>query len=110
MELRHRFATILAPILMLGVGVLMIYLAGLGVEAISPGFMSKPGIGGFQALVGLIILLILLFIGMYLGFFVWLLCMKPFFKREELIPYISPYIPVITTMFLWLFNIVFPER
>ena len=97
---------------MLGGASAFIYVLGLGIEVIFPGSMSKPGgVGPLEFFVGLVVILVILSIGLYGGLFVWLICMKPFFKREELIRFVSqPYIPVATNICLWLFNIIFPVQ
>lgn len=111
MDLRDRIAIISIPVIMLGVMSLFVFLVGTTVEYFIPGSLSSTKTGSTETVLVVIGIFVALSVGLYLGIAIWLLCMKPFFNREELLPYVSrPHIPIVTPSILVLFNLLYSNR
>ena len=95
-------------ILVLGGGVLGIVSLGYIIDFFVPGFMEgRSNIIYFVPF--LLALFLALTIGMFIGAVAWMLCMKPFLQRLEILSFVSkPYFPVITPALIRTFNLLYP--
>jgi hypothetical protein len=103
-----RIALISAVVLILGGGGLGIFSLGYIIDFFVPGFMEGRS-NAIYFVPFLIVLFLALGIGMFIGAVVWMLCMKPFLKRREILPFLTgPYFPVITPALTRTFDFLYP--
>lgn len=108
---RSKIILISSAVIILGVMVLTVFLAGSLIDVICSGCMGRPIQGWTQDLTAIILVFAMLFFGLLVGVTTWLLLMKPFFSREEIEPVATtPHIPVISKVILAVFNLIYPNR
>lgn len=109
--IRDRVAILTAVAFVLGGGVgslmALAYIIGRRYPQLNqPGVMSDIWIP-----VGLAIGIFCVILGSLLGSILWLLVMKSWLPREQLKQYFTqPYVPIISPILLWLFNLFYREK